>query len=68
MEKGLRILDAFFIGIWLARYLGPEQFGVLSYAESMVYLFTAVAAMGLDQIVVRELVKDIPRQNEILGT
>ncbi|MAP54381.1 flippase [Altibacter sp.] len=68
MEKGLRILDAFFIGIWLARYLGPEQFGILSYAESMVYLFTAVAAMGLDQIVVRELVKDAPKQNEILGT
>lgn len=67
-EKGLRIIDAFFVGIWIARYLGPEQFGVLSYAESMVYLFTAVAILGLDQIVVRELVKQKEKQRLILGT
>ena len=67
-EKGLRIIDAFFIGIWLARYLGPESFGVLSYAESFVYLFAAFAALGLDQIVVRELVKDATRRDELLGT
>lgn len=67
-EKGLRIIDAFFIGIWLARYLGPDDFGVLSYAESFVYLFAAFAALGLDQIVVRELVKDGSKRDEILGT
>ena len=67
-EKGLRIIDAFFIGIWLARYLGPDDFGVLSYAESFVYLFAAFAALGLDQIVVRELVKDDSKRDEILGT
>lgn len=67
-EKGLRIVDAFFIGIWLARYLGPDDFGILSYAESFVYLFAAFAALGLDQIVVRELVKDSSKRDEILGT
>jgi O-antigen/teichoic acid export membrane protein len=67
-EKGLRIIDAFFIGIWLARYLGPDDFGVFSYAESFVYLFAAFAALGLDQIVVRELVKDDSKKDEILGT
>lgn len=67
-EKGLRIIDAFFIGIWLARYLGPDDFGILSYAESFVYLFAAFAALGLDQIVVRELVKNQSRRDELLGT
>lgn len=67
-EKGLRIIDAFFIGIWLARYLGPDDFGVFSYAESFVYLFAAFAALGLDQIVVRELVKDDSKRDVILGT
>ncbi|MFC4633768.1 flippase [Dokdonia ponticola] len=67
-EKGLRIIDAFFIGIWLARYLGPDDFGILSYAESFVYLFAAFATLGLDQIVVRELVKDSSKRDEILGT
>lgn len=67
-EKGLRVIDAFFIGIWIARYLGPNDFGVFSYAESFVYLFAALAALGLDQIVVRELVKDDSKRDEILGT
>ncbi len=67
-EKGLRIIDAFFIGIWIARYLGPDDFGIFSYAESFVYLFAAFAALGLDQIVVRELVKDDSKRDVILGT
>jgi O-antigen/teichoic acid export membrane protein len=25
-----------FVGVWVARYLGPEKFGLLSYAKSFV--------------------------------
>lgn len=67
-EKAFRIVDAFFIGIWIARYLGPEEFGILSYAESFIYLFTAIATLGLDQIVIKELVKSRSKLDEILGT
>ena len=57
-EKILRIVVGLFVGIWVARYLGPEQFGLFSYAQSFVGLFTAIATLGLDGIVVRELVKE----------
>lgn len=57
-----------FVGIWVARYLGPEQFGLLSYAQSFVFLFTAVSTLGLDGIVVKELVKDESNRDELLGT
>jgi O-antigen/teichoic acid export membrane protein len=57
-----------FVGIWVARYLGPEQFGLFSYAQSFVGLFTAFATLGLDGIVVRELVKDESRADELIGT
>ena len=57
-----------FVGIWVARYLGPEQFGLLSYAQSFVFLFTAIATLGLDSIVIRELVKDNSQRNVLLGT
>ncbi len=67
-EKGLRIVDAFFIGIWVARHLGPDRLGILSNAESFVYLFAAFAALGLDQIVVRELVNDSSLRDKLLGT
>ncbi len=67
-EKILRMIVGLFVGIWIARYLGPEQFGVFSYAQSFVGLFTAIATLGLDGIVVRELVKDKNRRNELIGT
>jgi len=67
-EKILRMGVALFVGVWIARYLGPEQFGLLSYAQSFVFLFTAIATLGLDGIVVRELVKDETQRDVLLGT
>lgn len=67
-EKILRMFIGLFVGIWVARYLGPEQFGLLSYAQSFVFLFTAIATLGLDSIVVRELVKNGSQRDIILGT
>ena len=67
-EKILRMFVGLFVGIWVARYLGPEQFGLLSYAQSFVSLFTAITTLGLDGIVVRELVKDETQRDVLLGT
>ena len=67
-EKILRMVVGLFVGIWGARYLGPEQFGLFSYAKSFVGLFTAIATLGLNGIVVRELVKDESRCDELIGT
>lgn len=67
-EKILRLVVGLFVGIWVARYLGPEQFGLLSYAQSFVGLFATIATLGLDSIVVRELVKDPSRSEELIGT
>ncbi len=67
-EKILRMIVGLFVGIWVARYLGPEQFGLLSYVQSFVGLFSAIATLGLDGIVVREIVKDESRADELLAT
>lgn len=67
-EKILRMFVGIFVGVWVARYLGPEQYGLLSYAQSFVFLFAVIATLGLDHIVVRELVKDESRRDELLGT
>ncbi|PKF63062.1 flippase [Psychromonas sp. psych-6C06] len=67
-EKILRMTLGLFVGIWVARYLGPEQFGLFSYAQSFVALFTAFATLGLDGIVIRELVKDKSQRDKLLGT
>jgi len=67
-EKILRMLVGLFVGVWVARYLGPERFGLFSYAQSFVGLFAAIATLGLDGIVVREIVKDESKATELIGT
>jgi PST family polysaccharide transporter len=57
-----------FVGIWVARYLAPEQFGILSYALAFVMLFTTFSKLGLDNIVVRNLVKHPELAEETLST
>ena len=53
-HRVLSMIVALFVGVYVARYLGPERFGLLSYAGSFVGLFTALATLGLDGIMVRE--------------
>ena len=67
-EKIFRMIVGLVVGIWVARYLGPSKYGVLSYAQSFVGLFSAIATLGLDGIVVRELVKYPEKEKELLGT
>jgi O-antigen/teichoic acid export membrane protein len=56
------------VGIWLARYLGPEQFGQFSYATAFAMVFTQVATLGLHDIMVRDFVRDPSGRDELLGT
>ena len=67
-HRVLSMVVALFVGVYVARYLGPERFGLLSYAGSFVGLFMALATLGLDDIMVRELVKTPKRRYELLGT
>lgn len=62
------LVVAFFVGAWLARYLGPENYGVLSYAIAFVGLFGFIASLGVDGILSRELVKFPEKRDELLGT
>jgi len=67
-ERVIRLGVGLFLGVWLARYLGPEQFGLFSYAAAFVALYGALASLGLNGIVVRELVKTPTLCNDILGS
>lgn len=67
-EKISRMFIGIFVISWIARYLGPQQFGLLNYAQSFVFLFTAISTLGLDSIVVRELVKKEDNRNKLLGS
>ncbi|MDC0246842.1 flippase [Deltaproteobacteria bacterium] len=67
-ERILRMAISLFVGIYVARYLGPERFGLLSYSLSFVLLFSSLASFGLDDILVRELVQSPEKRKDLIGT
>lgn len=67
-EQMVRLVVVLGTGIYVARYLGDSLFGQLNYATGFVGMFFALSAMGVDQIIVRDLVKRPQRRNALLGT
>lgn len=64
LQMGLGLV----VGLWVARYLGPAQFGLLNYALAFVSVFSSVATMGLGSIVIRDIARNPECKNETLGT
>jgi len=66
-DKILRMGVGLLVIIWMARYLGPEQYGLFSYACAFTVLFSAIATLGLDGIVIRNIVRDDSYKEATLG-
>jgi O-antigen/teichoic acid export membrane protein len=67
-DRILRMGIGLIVGVWVARYLGPEQFGLFNYAIAFVSLFAVIPTLGLDSIVIREIVHHPEQKHELLGT
>jgi PST family polysaccharide transporter len=68
IDKIVRMGLGLFVGLWTARYLGVEKFGLLNYSIAFATIFGSFAGMGLDSIVTRDLVKDQKRHQVLLGS
>ena len=68
VDKILRMGMGLLVGIWVARYLGPEQFGLLNFATAFTGLFGAIATLGLQDVVVRDIVRYPASAQLTLGT
>ena len=66
--KIVNMASALFVGILVARYLGPENYGIMNYVISYVAIFSVFATFGLDNIEIRELSRRGDKVNNILGT
>jgi len=59
---------SFLVGVYIARYLGPSNYGLLNYVTSFVGLFGFLASFGIDSIVSREIIKNHDKKDQIIGT
>ena len=68
MGKFVNLLSGLLVGIIVARYLGPEQYGLMNYVLSYVFLFQTFAIFGLDSIEIREEARHQANFETIIGT
>ena len=66
--KMANLLSGLFVAILVARYLGPESFGIYNYVIAFVMMFSVVSNFGLENVEIREMSKCEESINEILGT
>jgi polysaccharide transporter, PST family len=67
-DRILRLGVGLIVTVFLTRYLGPEDFGALSYTIAFPALLLPLAYAGLDNVVVRDLVHEPTRSQETVGT
>jgi O-antigen/teichoic acid export membrane protein len=53
--------------LYIARYLGPADFGVYSFAFAFIYFFSFIPDLGIHQIIVREAAKDQKIMDQLIG-
>ena len=68
LDKVVRIGAGLSVGVWMAREFGPELFGDINYAMAFVALFSPLASMGVESVIIRDLVRYPERSQEMLGT
>ncbi len=67
-DKLIRALLGLLVGAWIARFLGPVDFGTLAYVAAFVALFIPFANLSADAIVVRGISQAPESAPSLLGT
>lgn len=66
--KIIQSILSFIIGTLTVRYLGPTNYGVITYAASVVSFLLPIMQLGLKNTIVKEFIKNPNSEGEILGT
>lgn len=67
-DKIIRMVTGLFVAAWVARYLGPDQYGLLNLSLALVALVGVLSNFGLQEIIIRNIVKNPEKRDDLLGT
>ncbi len=56
-DKLFRASANIFLTVFLARHLGPDNFGILNYLLAILFLFVSISSLGVNPVLVNEIVK-----------
>jgi polysaccharide transporter, PST family len=63
-----RMTLGFVVNAWIARYLGPTKFGLFAFACSFADVFSSFAGLGIEMVLVRNIVRDPSTAQDLMGT
>lgn len=67
-DRLLRMVLGVTIGAWVARYLGPAQFGELAYVISFIAFFQVISRLEAEGFIVRDIAQGRGDASVVLGT
>jgi len=67
-DKVVRLGVGLLVNVWIARSLGPSDFGLLSYALALTTVLAAIATVGLPEVLVRDFVREPDRASTIVAS
>lgn len=66
LDRFIKYIILFIVNIFVIRYLGDEQYGYLSYAFSFISLFASFSYLGINQILLREVLKNEMQSSKLI--
>lgn len=67
-DRCLRLILGLFANALMARQIGPQLYGLLNYSITFAALFLVLANLGLDSIVIRNIINHPENEEEIVIT
>ncbi len=64
----VQMLINFFVNIYSARFLGPANYGLIHYAGAYTGFFASICSLGINSVIVKELILNPGREGTVLGT
>jgi len=68
IQNAIKLILSLTISLYLAKYLGPEDFGIYSYSISILSVLLIFTHLGVDPILIRELVENKINKTSLLGS
>lgn len=56
------------VGIAVARYLGPEMYGIIAFATAVYTLLVIIVSLGIDDIIMKDMMQHEEKQGSIQGS
>jgi O-antigen/teichoic acid export membrane protein len=66
--KIFQMVLSLFVGVLTARFLGPENYGVINYGAAFVALFSSVCTLGLNSVIIKDFVDNPDDQGVAIGS